>query len=200
MLRDHVREHLLHQIEKGNLQMEQTLNLAKIARELNLSVTPVREALSQLEQSEIVVSAPNRGFIIPNLNLNILQDLYQTVSELEVLALDSLKESVATYFEVKTTVFTVKNRLEINKRLLQYGKNKVLQRLVLNLHTKIGFYEGIYLKDKLLADSFLQQWDSIQNAVLEENIPTAKLLLKMNWISILELMEQRVMLNQNVNF
>jgi len=62
--RDEVREFLLNEMKKGNLHEGQTINLAALARKLGVSVTPIREALTQLQQSRIITAIPNRGFII----------------------------------------------------------------------------------------------------------------------------------------
>ena len=64
IFRDQVREYLLREMRLGNLQEGETINLAALARELDVSVTPIREALTQLQQSRIITAIPNRGFII----------------------------------------------------------------------------------------------------------------------------------------
>ena len=89
IFRDQVREHLLGQMKKGELQEGQTINLAALARELKVSVTPIREALSQLQQSRIITAIPNRGFIISELSQSEAKDLYDLVAELETLALEN---------------------------------------------------------------------------------------------------------------
>src|SRR5680860_1329108 len=67
-VRDKVREHLLEQMQEGNLEAGQSISLAALARKLKVSVTPVREALTQLQQSQIVQAIPNRGFSIAKVN------------------------------------------------------------------------------------------------------------------------------------
>ena len=52
--RDKVREHLLKEMQKGRLQPGQNINLAAVAIVLGISVTPIREALTQLQQAHIV--------------------------------------------------------------------------------------------------------------------------------------------------
>ena len=91
MLRDQVKEHLLDQIQKNNLKVGRTINLAAMARQIGISVTPIREALSQLEESQVIKSVPNRGFIVPELTINEARNLYETVSQLEILALEKLR-------------------------------------------------------------------------------------------------------------
>ena len=88
IIRDQVREHLLEQMTQGQLEPGKTLNLAALARKLDVSVTPIREALTQLQQSKLIKAIPNRGFIIADLNYSEAKDLYELVADLEVLALE----------------------------------------------------------------------------------------------------------------
>ena len=87
--RDQVREFLLAEMKQGHLQEGQTINLAALARKLEVSVTPIREALTQLQQSRIITAIPNRGFIISELSLKEAKDLYELVADLEVLAIEN---------------------------------------------------------------------------------------------------------------
>ena len=87
VLRDRVKAHLLESIHHGEIQFGHSLNLAALSRKLGVSVTPIREALSQLEQCGIVKAIPNRGFIIPEFSIQEAKNLFSTLAELQVLAL-----------------------------------------------------------------------------------------------------------------
>jgi len=88
-LRTQVRDHLLSEMIKGKLKIGKTLNLAALSRELNISVTPIREALTQLQQANIIKAIPNRGFIIAPLDVKEAEDLYSLVASLEVMAIEN---------------------------------------------------------------------------------------------------------------
>mgnify|MGYP001083487625 CR=1 FL=1 len=68
VLRDKIKEHLLLQIQKGNLKVGKTVNLAALSRATGISVTPIREALSQLEHAQVLQAIPNRGFVVAQLS------------------------------------------------------------------------------------------------------------------------------------
>ena len=87
LFRNQVREYLISKMQTGALQDGQLLSLAGIARELEVSVTPIREALTQLEQSNIVVGIPNRGFGIPKLDNKEAKNVYELIAALESLAI-----------------------------------------------------------------------------------------------------------------
>ncbi len=52
------------------------LQINDLADQLQVSVTPIREALLRLSSESLVVSVPNRGFFCKNLDIGELQDLY----------------------------------------------------------------------------------------------------------------------------
>lgn len=71
---DRLREMLLrHEISPG-----QRINIDALARELNVSQTPVREALARLESDDLVVKEPLRGYkATALLTVNQMKDLFQ---------------------------------------------------------------------------------------------------------------------------
>lgn len=93
-LKDHVYEYISKGIQKGTLKSNDKLNEQEISRELNISRTPVREALIQLAAEGLLISEPRKGFRVKPLTLKEAKDLYQIVGHLEamaaVLALDQI--------------------------------------------------------------------------------------------------------------
>ena len=53
------------------------LQINDLSEHLNVSVTPVREALSRLHAEGLIASVPHRGFFTKNLDVKELQDLHQ---------------------------------------------------------------------------------------------------------------------------
>ncbi len=79
---------------------------AKLADELGVSRTPVREALKQLELDGLVENIPNRGVIVKGVTAQDIKDIYTIREAIEGIAakwsvermsqeeLDSLKENL----------------------------------------------------------------------------------------------------------
>ena len=89
VLRDQVKAYLCEQMLQKKLSFGQRLSLPEIADQVNVSVTPIREALTQLQQSGIVDLVPNRGFFLPHLSAKEASEIYPLVSSLECLALEN---------------------------------------------------------------------------------------------------------------
>lgn len=202
ILRDQVRKHLLDQMTNGLLEPGKIINLAALARKLDVSVTPIREALTQLQQSKLIKAIPNRGFIIAELNYLEAKDLYELVADLEVLALENsafdetsiaaLKETQIKFKDAKDTLSRIHAKLEFHKILTQYYKNALAQQIMTDLKTRIIFYERAFMSDDSIYAKSDNQHDGIISAIEDDNVPTAALVLKMNWMLILDYIQKQL--------
>lgn len=82
-LADIVYEQLLEAIRSGSIGPDERLVQEKLAEQLQISRTPVREALLRLEQDGILVSAPRGGFSIYRMTDAEVDDLYQARAAVE---------------------------------------------------------------------------------------------------------------------
>ena len=62
-----VTENLKERIVSGELDLGSQLSEARIAKELDVSRTPVREAINRLEMEGLLVIEPQRGSFVFNL-------------------------------------------------------------------------------------------------------------------------------------
>ena len=70
----------------GELKPGTRLVEGKLAKELNVGISPVREGLQQLEHLGLVTRYPNRGTYITELSANEVQQIYRLRAELETLS------------------------------------------------------------------------------------------------------------------
>ena len=85
-VRSSLAENLRDAILVGELVPGQHLRLEEIAKRLDVSTTPVREALSDLEAEGLVTIFPHRGAIVTRLSPEDLQDIYDIRATLEAMA------------------------------------------------------------------------------------------------------------------
>lgn len=201
-LRDQVRDHLLSEMTTGNLKTGKTINLAALARHLKVSVTPIREALTQLQQSHIIKAVPNRGFIIAELDVEEAEDLYELVANLEVMAIENsefteehiieLKEQQEVFENAKDAISRIQADLEFHRLLTKNYKNDLALKILHDLKTRIFFYERAFTNDDSFYNKSDNQHESIISAIADDNVPTASLLLKMNWMLILNYVQKKL--------
>ncbi|UJH67316.1 GntR family transcriptional regulator [Allomuricauda sp. SCSIO 65647] len=202
ILRDKVKDFILMEMQKGALSVGKTINLAALSRKLGISVTPIREALSQLEESQIIKAVPNRGFVVAELQLKEAKDLYATVSQLEVMAIEDshftekairdLKKSLLRLQQSHTHNARLQARYRFHDLLIGHCNNRILIQLLRKLKHRILFYEQAFIRDASVYENVDNQMEAIVQAIEEDNIPTAALILKMNWMIVLQYLEKRL--------
>ena len=202
ILRDSVKNHLLEQIRNGELQIGKTINLAKLSREVGISVTPIREALSQLEHARVIKAVPKRGFLVTRLSKREAQELYEITAQLEMMALESSSFSTADLNALRnqhrrmemenTPKDSIANRFEFHDLLVQNCKNKVLLQILDDLKMRLLFYERGLGDDSSFHTLLNNQNEAIVQALEEDNLPAAALILKMSWMAVLEYIESRI--------
>ncbi len=83
---ERVRQELLRRIMSGDLPPGTRLVELKLARDLNTSQGPVREALRRLEGSDLVVTEPYKGTRVREVTPQDMCDAYMVRAPLEELA------------------------------------------------------------------------------------------------------------------
>jgi len=87
-LRDDIKREIRHRIADGRLAAGAQLHESRLAAELAVSRTPLREAMLGLEASGFLISDLGRGFQVPDLNRGQFLDLGAMLAPLDVLALE----------------------------------------------------------------------------------------------------------------
>jgi DNA-binding GntR family transcriptional regulator len=82
-----VRETLRHAILSGELSGGTRLVQADLAAQLNVSTTPVREALRDLASDQLIRFHPHRGAVVHELDMDELREIYEIRKALEPLAM-----------------------------------------------------------------------------------------------------------------
>ncbi|MFP2996827.1 GntR family transcriptional regulator [Spongiivirga sp. MCCC 1A20706] len=197
--RDQVRKLLLDKMKTGELLAGNSLSLASIARELEVSVTPIREALTQLEYSRIIKYIPNRGFIIPELNDSKAKNLYQLVANLEALAIENSVYSKSTITKLKKQQKEIENAksaidrinadIKFHNILTSEYDNQTAQQILLDLKTRIFFYEVEFMKHQQFHKNSKHHHHLIIEYIENGKIKEAVELVKINWLQILDFMK-----------
>jgi DNA-binding GntR family transcriptional regulator len=124
-LADRVYEQLLQAILNGSVRPGERLIQEQLADEINVSRTPVREALLRLEREGIIAPSGRRGFEVQELTSQMVADCYQAREAIEGYAarlvaeradasmLARLEETLLTEGAAKPTV---ESAYEANRR------------------------------------------------------------------------------------
>ncbi|SNT35582.1 GntR family transcriptional regulator [Actinacidiphila glaucinigra] len=85
-LREQIREFIVDGIVSGRWKPGERIVERGIATELEVSQTPVREALRELEVMRLIESAPNKGVRVRRLTAADLEEIYPVRAGLEQIA------------------------------------------------------------------------------------------------------------------
>tara|TARA_R110002033_G_scaffold18023_3_gene48369 strand:- start:1728 stop:2477 length:750 start_codon:yes stop_codon:yes gene_type:complete len=82
-------------ILSGNLQRGERLSEARLIQEFGIGRTPLREALNRLEREGLVVSQPNSGYSVANLDVDAVCDLLVVREGLDAMAAEIATETAS---------------------------------------------------------------------------------------------------------
>ncbi|MDT9684521.1 GntR family transcriptional regulator [Streptomyces sp. TRM76323] len=145
-LREQIREHIVEGIVSGRWKPGERIVERRIATELQVSQTPVREALRELESLRLIESAPNKGVRVRNLSAADLEESYPVRAGLEQIAAElaaerlaedcsALEPHVAALYEADAHgdgTAQVRHTVAFHRELVRAARNAVL------LHTWEG--------------------------------------------------------------
>lgn len=85
-LKELVYEYIYAKINSGTLKPNEKIYENQICKDLNVSRTPIREALIQLENEGLLDRLPRRGFKVKEINIEKIREIYEIIGTLEGLA------------------------------------------------------------------------------------------------------------------
>jgi len=87
-LTEEIENILRERILKGEYGIGERIKESRIAEELKVSRTPIREAFRQLEKEGLIESVPNRGSFALGLTRRDIEDIYAVRAAVEILAIE----------------------------------------------------------------------------------------------------------------
>jgi DNA-binding GntR family transcriptional regulator len=85
-LKDHVYDYLSTQIQQNRLKPGEKINEKTLCDHLGISRTPVREALIELANEDLLERRPRRGFLVKALTKEEVKEIYKVLGCLEGVA------------------------------------------------------------------------------------------------------------------
>lgn len=82
-LKDHVYKYISERINDGTLKPDHKISEPQVSEELNISRTPVREALMQLAADGYLDNMPRKGFRVKSLDVSKARQLYEIIGTLD---------------------------------------------------------------------------------------------------------------------
>jgi len=148
-----IRDWITHYRLKPGVQIK----IDELSATLGMSTTPIREALSRLEQEHFVDHHPQKGYLVRALDLKDVSDMYDLRMALEVVA----AEEAATRM-TKADRHKLSQILDEVGNLVKKGERGRLLSLEQNFHVIITEATGNWLLKEILRGVLDRIW-MIQN-------------------------------------
>lgn len=144
-----------------------------IANELEVSRTPVREALRELEKESLVVNFPRKGYIVSKISVQESLDLYEVRYALEPRAMESLANTLTEegLQELRSVVNQLEQAyerrdfpmmelllVEWNRKSIKHLENSVMQEMMTMINNRLYRLANYIFRDK---DNFAIIYDFI---------------------------------------
>ncbi|MDF2594491.1 MAG: GntR family transcriptional regulator [Clostridia bacterium] len=183
-----VRESIL----EGKYKAGDVLRETVIANELNVSRTPVREAIRQLELEGLVQSIPNKETIVAGVSKEDVQDIFMIRNKLEGLAGRRAAERI-TQEEIEqmeevlalTAFYIAKNDIDhINELdhkfhdiIYKATKSKILKHMLSDFHSYVQNTRKESIATPGRAKRLLEEHTGIYDAIRERNAEKVEMLI-----------------------
>ena len=192
-LRHDVRREILAMIFDGRLPAGERINERDVGAQLEVSRTPIREALLGLETEGFVASRPARGFAPVPLNARDVNEVYPMVAALESLAvrsapperlrahlpeLERLAEQMAAAPDARRAQ-ALDDRW--HARLVNDCGNERLLLTLSSLKRVVRRYELAWMADNAHVETSTEQHHAIVDALGRDDVDRAAELIDLNW-------------------
>lgn len=182
---DKIREDIInHVYQTGDKIVE-----AKLAEQLGVSRTPVREALKQLEQDGLVENIPNRGVVVKGVSKQDIADIYTIRQAIEGIAtqwcieritpkqIKHLKEiyELMEFYTAKGDVDKVcEYNFQFHENIYQATGSRYLKHVLSHFHIFIQSTTLRSLRSPGRLQKALQEHQRILQAIIDKDSRLAK--------------------------
>lgn len=189
-LKDKAYDELKELIISGKLEANERIDEDFLSKSLNVSRTPVREAINRLEQEGWINIVPRKGMFVNNISLKEINDIFQVRSNLEPIILEmafhkidrenliSLKEKFKNFsnkisltLEEKKELDTLDNELHL--LILKNCNNNFIIKMMENVYEHNMRIRNISSQPPIRRFDATKEHIDIIDAILDDNLHDA---------------------------
>jgi len=161
------------------------INEGMICEAVNSSRTPVREALSKLEQENLVTIIPKKGIMVKDITLDDIKNIYETRLIIEVYAIkkygkeldiEKLKKFKSEFNDENKS--DILNQYKIDDEFHEYIVSKTKNIYLINIldtiysnNNRVRIMSGKNLNERI--DNSIKEHNAILDKLIEKNYEKA---------------------------
>lgn len=174
---------------------------------LNISRTPVRESLKQLEVEGLVKYVPRLGVVVNRITREDVIEIYKIRSSLELLVAteamkyitqsdvdritklldDTQKESLENNIDEVVRLFS-----EFNSQLYNLSKMKILPNMISNLNNYLHRFRTISIEDPIRREKAILEHRQIIKSIVERDRDLSEMIIKKHLYDSLDVVLQEI--------
>ncbi len=178
------RKIIFHEIKPGERVFDR-----RLAKEMKVSRSLVRQAFTLLEKEELIKSIPRSGFYIKKISIKDIEEIYDIrkilekaatkfavveIPEEEIQELDELFDCAKEDLDKKNFITFIKADTELHKMILNNYGNKRLVKLLKNYNDRFLYYRIVDLsRSERAKNSYYKHikiFESIKNRRVEKAV------------------------------
>lgn len=188
-----IKNKIENKIINNEFSSGEKLDEAELAKLFNVSRTPIREALRNLESSQLVTIIPKKGAYVSEISVQKLIEIFEVIAELESLCAKLASRRISdenivklqkalelcekAYSENNIDKYFIEN-LHFHKVIYKSSHNDFLISQMANLASRLLPFRRIQLKVKNRMTSSLEEHRKITKAILEGKEKEAQELMR----------------------
>ncbi|OJV26967.1 MAG: hypothetical protein BGO26_04960 [Actinobacteria bacterium 69-20] len=193
-LREQVTDEILARLARGQLVPGSSINEVQLASELNISRTPLREALIGLQRDGVIVSEAGKGFSWAPVSMQEFKEITPIIAALEALALKEtpvdaltkvasklLKRAKAYTSDVAVHSELISTDDSWHAIFLAVCPNRRLVELIATQKTALRRYERLVVPDDAIVHRVAQEHLAIAQCLADGDKDGAIAALHVNW-------------------
>lgn len=192
---ERVYQRIKSDILENKLKPGEKLIEENLANEFNVSRTPVREALKQLDQDGLITYYPRRGSVVSQISMKDAQELYEIREVLEGLAIRRICMEINSHnIKILETIITNMDKaIESNdystmeklhrdwtEATLEMTNNELLKSYLLSVTKNLGRLRKISLYRPVQSIDAYKETKDIYNAIANNDPDESERLAKLH--------------------
>ncbi|MFK7847474.1 MAG: GntR family transcriptional regulator [Rhodothermales bacterium] len=191
-LSDELADRIREMIASGTLKAGDRINEVHLAAELEVSRTPLREALSRLDSEKLIVSIPRRGFFVHQPTPEEIEQLYIIRAILDPAALrmagqpsdaqldrlEKLNEQILKAKGDPGEIINLDDQWHFE--LLSHCKNEILLDMIAQFIKRTRSLEYAYMKEHANVETTVSEHRKMIAALREKDVEGAADVLHQN--------------------
>lgn len=213
--RQQIYETLRDEIVSKTLNGGERLSEAQLSARFNVSRTPIREVLRQLERDGLVLLTPNAGVNVVKITVEMANEYFQLAAALEGFAVEAVVEKrldneqiaflekLNREMEFHLNNGDVSSSDQLNNQFhnffLEQVSNKAILSTLQDVHRKMFIpFENFHTMENRL--DYLRQHDEIVRRVKDQDIQGAGYAMKRHILTIVDNLTERYRAKTNAGW